>query len=162
MTQSPNTTIHRYGAVWQLRSETFIHRPIDQLWPFFSDPRNLEKITPATMRFRILTPLPERAYQGLMISYRVSPMTWFRTSWLTEITAVKEGRYFVDEQRKGPYALWHHEHHFEAFEDGTRCTDIVTYRVPFGIIGRVAHCLFIRKKLLQIFSYREKMLQQLL
>ncbi len=161
MNKTSQMAINRFGAVWQLRSLTLIDRPVEVLWPFFSDPRNLEKITPASMRFRILTPMPHKSYQGLMISYRVSPMPWFRTSWLTEITAVEEGRYFVDEQRKGPYAMWHHEHHFETVEGGTLCTDIVTYRVPFGIIGHLAHHLFIRKQLMKIFSYREKVLQQL-
>lgn len=86
---------------------------------------------------------------------------WFRTSWLTEITTVKDGEFFVDEQRKGPYALWHHEHHFAASSGGTLCTDIVTYRIPGGIFGRILHTLFIRQKLMEIFSYREKVLKSL-
>ncbi|MFO7723585.1 MAG: SRPBCC family protein [Bacteroidales bacterium] len=159
MSKESTILIKRFGAVWQLRAEIFIPKPVELLWPFFSDPANLEKITPPAMRFRILTPHNSPAYPGLMISYRVSPMPWYRTNWLTEITAVKDGKYFIDEQRKGPYAIWHHEHHFSPTPGGTICTDIVTYRIPGGALGSILHSLFIRKKLMGIFRYREVVLR---
>ena len=95
-------------------------------------------------------------YAGLMIEYEVKPLMGIPMKWITEITHVDELKFFVDEQRKGPYKIWHHEHHFKQVENGIEMTDIVSYEVPFGILGKLAHPLIVKSKLNQIFDYRFK------
>ncbi len=113
------------------------------------------------MGFEITTPgLPEKIYPGLMISYKVRPVLGIKMNWLTEITQVQEPYYFVDEQRAGPYALWHHEHRLKAIEKGVLMTDLVTYRLPAGPLGTLAHSLFVQKQLKGIFQYRELALEK--
>lgn len=129
----------------------------EELWDFISSPRNLGKITPKEMDFRILNDdLPDKIYDGLIIRYKVKALPLWRTGWVTEITHVKEGSYFVDEQKVGPYALWHHQHFI--FDDpegeGVIMEDIVNYNPPFGFIGSIANVLFLRNKLKQIFDFR--------
>jgi ligand-binding SRPBCC domain-containing protein len=99
-------------------------------------------------------------YEGLMIEYRVRPLLGIPMRWITEITHVKDRNYFVDEQRKGPYKIWHHEHHFKQVEGGIEMTDIVSYEVPFGILGRLMHPIIIRPKLEAIFAYRFKVVDE--
>jgi ligand-binding SRPBCC domain-containing protein len=131
------------------------------VWEFISSPANLREITPDYMDFRILSEdLPEKMYAGMIIKYRVRPIPGFATTWVTEITHVEDKRYFVDEQRMGPYALWHHQHHIEPHEQGVLMTDIVSYRPPFGFIGILANNVFIRKQLTGIFDYRERVLKE--
>ena len=114
------------------------------------------------MGFDITTPDSDQPmYPGMIISYTVSPLLNIKTKWVTEITHVIDQRYFVDEQRIGPYKLWHHQHHVEEVAEGVMMTDIVTYEVPYGIIGRLMHRLVIRKKLQQIFDFRYKKLEEL-
>ncbi len=128
---------------------------LEKAWDFFSDPGNLATITPEGMGFHILSAdRPPRMYAGQLIEYRVSPLLGIPMYWMTEITHVVEGKYFVDEQRFGPYALWHHQHHFREVEGGVEMTDIVHYKIPFGILGSLADWLFVRKKLEAIFDYR--------
>ena len=134
---------------------------LKKAWDFFSDPRNLSRITPPHMRFEILSELPERVYSGLIIIYTVRPLLGIPLKWVTEINHVKEGELFVDSQLSGPYHIWHHQHHFKENEEGVEMTDIVHYELPLGFIGRMAHTLFIRKKVEQIFIYREKILKGL-
>jgi ligand-binding SRPBCC domain-containing protein len=128
----------------------------EEAWQFFSDPRNLARITPPKLGFQIVTPdLPDRIYAGLMIQYRVRPLLGIPMVWLTEITHVTEGRYFADEQRMGPYALWHHEHWFR--DSGPGCVELedrVTYKLPCGRLSEPAHALLVRKQLEDIFDYR--------
>jgi ligand-binding SRPBCC domain-containing protein len=119
-----------------LQSRQIIKASPDQAWAFFSDPLNLPRITPPDMGVQILSELPERMHAGMMIQYRVTPLLGIALTWLTEITHVQEGEYFVDEQRAGPYALWHHEHHFKDLGDGrTEMLDRVIYAPPFGLLG---------------------------
>jgi len=146
---------------YQLKTETSIHADISTVWDFFSSPMNLRKITPKKLNFKIKTTLPEKAHKGLMIGYTVSPILGIPLNWLTEITQLKENRYFVDEQRIGPYKLWHHEHIFEVMNEKVVMKDIVTYSLPFGILGRFAHWLFIKKEIESIFSYREKIITEI-
>ena len=114
------------------------------------------------MDFRILTPgLPEQIYPGLMIWYRLTLPGGIPARWLTEITHVSEGQYFVDEQRKGPYTLWHHEHFIKEVREGTEMRDLVTYRLPLGPLGEVARAMFVKKQLEGIFSYREKAMEKI-
>jgi ligand-binding SRPBCC domain-containing protein len=134
----------------------------EKAWAFFSSPRNLNEITPADMRFEILSDVPEEMYEGLFIEYRVRPLFGIPMKWVTEITHVQPGRYFVDEQREGPYAIWHHEHHFKAVEGGVEMTDILHYRLPLGILGSaIAHPLLVKGRVNEIFSFREKRLIEL-
>lgn len=128
---------------------------VDQCWAFFSNPGNLRKITPPELDFRILGELPERVYPGLMLQYRVRPLLGIPMTWLTEITHVEDGVYFVDEQRVGPYKLWHHEHRFESLSDGTTVVhDRVHYVLPLGVIGALFHPLLVAPQLRRIFEHR--------
>jgi ligand-binding SRPBCC domain-containing protein len=127
---------------------------LHEAWEFFSSPENLEKITPSHMGFRITSGKPGKMYPGQIISYRVSPITGIKTNWVTEITHVDEGKFFVDEQRFGPYRMWHHEHHFEKLENGVKMIDKVSYKIPFGFLGHIAQAFFVKKQLENIFKYR--------
>jgi ligand-binding SRPBCC domain-containing protein len=130
---------------------------LEACWNFFSDPRNLEKITPPALDFRVHSALPPRVYPGLMISYRVRPLFGVPVTWLTEITHVEAPHRFVDEQRVGPYAIWHHEHFFTALDEGhTEVRDLVHYVLPFGWLGNLAHPLLVAPQLRNIFAFREK------
>jgi ligand-binding SRPBCC domain-containing protein len=147
--------------MYQLKRTQFVKTDLETCWKFFSAPANLQVITPDYMRFKVLTEVPDEMYHGLMISYKVSPVLRIPMNWVTEITYVKDKHYFVDEQRQGPYKLWHHEHHFKEVEGGVEMTDIVSYSLPFGFLGRFAHWLFVRKQLEAIFNYRVKKVDEL-
>lgn len=134
----------------------------EQAWDFFSDPRNLSKITPPELDFTVLTALPERIYAGMMIEYRVRPLLGIPARWLTEITHVEPGKFFVDEQRIGPYKIWHHEHHFRPRgADQTEIYDRVTYVLPFGPFGNLVHPFLVKPQLSKIFAYREKVVREM-
>ena len=140
-----------------LTSSQIIRTGIGRAWDFFSDPRNLAKITPPELDFTILSALPERVHAGLMIEYRVRPLLGIPVRWLTEITHVEQGKFFVDEQRIGPYRIWHHEHHFKALDDErTEITDRVTYVLPYGPLGDLVHPFLVKPQLAKIFAFREK------
>jgi len=148
--------------MYQLKTEQFIPASIDEVWDFISSPANLKRITPGYMGFDITSgDLPAKMYPGMIISYKVRPVAGIKTTWVTEITHVEEGRYFVDEQRVGPYAMWHHEHHLEEVDGGVMMRDIVSYRPPMGFLGTIANRLFIRKKLAEIFAYRFRALEEI-
>jgi len=100
-------------------------------------------------------------YEGMIITYKISPLLGIKLNWMTEITHVKEGEYFVDEQRFGPYALWHHEHHFKAIKGGVLMNDILHYAIPFGPIGRLTNAVYVGKQIEKIFTYREKAIKDL-
>lgn len=143
-------------AIYQLYKELELEVPLEEVWDFISSPENLKEITPDYMGFEVSTPrLPEKIYPGLMISYLVRPVLGIKTTWLTEITQVREPHYFVDEQRAGPYTLWHHEHSLIRRGKGVLMTDLVTYRPPAGPLGALANSIFIKKQLENIFQYRE-------
>ena len=136
-----------------LRREQWVPRPLDEVFAFFSDARNLGEITPRWLGFQILTPEPIRIAAGTRIRYRLS---WhgIPLDWTTEIRRWEPPFRFVDAQLRGPYRLWHHTHRFEASNGGTRMMDVVRYRLPFGIVGRVVHALKVRRDLERIFDYR--------
>lgn len=113
------------------------------------------------MGFDVLTDETSVMYEGLMIEYRVRPLLNLPMKWITEITHVKDQQYFVDEQRKGPYAIWHHEHHFKEVNGGVEMTDIVSYELPFGILGKMVHPFLVKKKLEEIFAYRFQVVDEL-
>jgi ligand-binding SRPBCC domain-containing protein len=150
--------------MYQLKRVQHVSTDLQTCWDFFSSPANLAKITPKSMGFNVLTEVPDKMYPGLMIGYTVKPLLGIPLEWITEITHVEQGKYFVDEQRKGPYNIWHHEHHFEETEKGILMTDIVTYELPFGLLGKLVHPILVKSKLNQIFGYRfevvEKMFNQ--
>ncbi|HLP56816.1 MAG TPA: SRPBCC family protein [Fluviicola sp.] len=147
--------------MYRLKREQLVRTDLQTCWDFFSSPQNLAVITPEKLRFTVLSEQPARMYEGLMIAYTVSPVLGIPLGWITEIKTVKEGLFFVDEQRKGPYRIWHHEHHFEAVEGGVLMTDIVSYTLPFGFLGKFAHWLFVRKQLEAIFEYRFRKVEEL-
>lgn len=133
----------------------YIPLPIEQVWDFFTSPENLNAITPDSMQFEIKSTLPPKVYEGLLIQYKVRPFLNIPFHWLTEITHVKELKFFVDEQRQGPYALWHHEHHFEEKDGGVWMTDILHYDIGKSVFGYIAGKLFVDQKVNQIFEYRK-------
>jgi ligand-binding SRPBCC domain-containing protein len=134
----------------------------EDLWEFISSPANLKKITPGYMGFDVTTKdLPDKMYPGMIISYKVSPLLGIKMTWVTEISQVRELEYFVDEQRTGPYKLWHHQHHIAAIEGGVSMTDIVNYAPPFGLLGSFANAIVIRRQLKEIFDFRRKKLEEI-
>jgi ligand-binding SRPBCC domain-containing protein len=147
--------------MYQLKRTQFIKSDIQTCWDFFSSPKNLKLITPPYMGFEVKVDLPEKMYEGLMIEYTVKPLMGIPMSWITEIKTVKENEFFVDEQRKGPYTIWHHEHHFKQVEGGIEMTDIVSYVIPLGILGKIAHPIIVRKKLEEIFAYRFQKVEEI-
>lgn len=134
---------------------------LEEAWEFFQSPGNLATITPDYMGFDIRSEVPKEMYPGLFIHYKVSPLLGIKMNWTTEITHVNAPHYFVDEQRVGPYAIWHHEHHFKAIEGGVEMLDRVSYKVPFGPLGKLAHPLIVKGKLEEIFDYRFKKVEEL-
>lgn len=112
------------------------------------------------MKFVVLTENLGKMYQGQIIQYRVRPLFNIPLNWVTEITSVKDKAYFIDEQRFGPYAFWHHQHHFTEIEGGVRMVDLLHYKIPFGILGSIAHRLFVKKRLEEIFNYRYSFLEK--
>lgn len=145
-------------AVHTLQTKQIIRASLDEAWGFFSNPRNLAKITPPELGFEVLTTdLSERIYAGMMIAYRVRPLFGLPMTWLSEITLVEDGVRFIDEQRVGPYAVWHHEHSFHDLGGGLiEMQDRATYVLPFAPLGDLAHPLLVKPQLERIFAYREK------
>ena len=146
--------------VYNLKSKQFLPLTIDEAWDFFSSPKNLKDITPAHMKFDIrYISGSEKMYPGQIITYKLQPVPGVPVSWTTEITHVNEPTYFVDEQRFGPYALWHHQHRFKIVEGGVEMEDEVNYAIPLGILGRLANWLFVDRQVKAIFEYRFKTLE---
>jgi len=135
---------------------------LDQAWAFFSNPANLQAITPDGMGFKVISKYHgDVMYAGQLIEYTVKPVAGIPIYWMTEITQVKDRAYFIDEQRFGPYSLWHHQHHFKEIPGGVEMTDIIHYKNPLGILGRIANALFVKNKLQSIFDYRFKKVEEM-
>lgn len=150
------------SKVYSLKTVQRIPVSPEKAWNFFSDPANLQTITPGNMGFTIISQHQgHRMYPGQVIEYKVKPVAGIPLYWMTEITHVQGGSYFVDEQRFGPYSLWHHQHHFKSIEGGVEMTDIVHYKIPFWILGDLAHLLFVKKKLETIFQFRYQKVEEL-
>ena len=132
-----------------------------EAWEFLSDPVNLKIITPDYMGFEILSGAEKKMYPGQIIQYIVTPILGIRAKWVTEITHVREGKYFVDEQRFGPYSLWHHKHFIKSIKNGVEMEDIIDYKIPMGILGQIAQPIIVKPKLDEIFQYRKKKLIEL-
>jgi ligand-binding SRPBCC domain-containing protein len=147
--------------MYQLKLKQVIPSDIQTCWDFFSSPKNLKTITPEYMGFEVLVDLPEKMYSGLMIEYRVKPLLGIPLNWITEITHVDDLKFFVDEQRKGPYKIWHHEHHFREVPEGIEMTDIVSYELPLGLLGNMVHPILVKNKLQEIFDFRFKKVEEI-
>lgn len=147
-------------AFYQFQKQQKLNSSLDEVWNFISTPTNLKEITPDHMGFDIITKnLSEQMYAGMIIGYELRPLFGIKTTWVTEITHIEEKKYFIDEQRVGPYTFWHHQHFIEPTRDGVLMTDIVSYKLPFGILGDLAHKIFIKKKIENIFDYRKKAIE---
>lgn len=149
--------------VYTLNFKQEIPVSLAEAWDFFSSPLNLAKITPKEMGFQITSDFTagDKMYDGMLISYKVSPLFGIKLDWMTEITAVSEGKYFIDEQKCGPFKIWHHEHHFEETSAGVLMRDKLIYAMPFGIVGTLANNLIAGKKVKEIFRHREEVIKTL-
>jgi ligand-binding SRPBCC domain-containing protein len=134
---------------------------LDKAWDFLSDPKNLQTITPDYMGFKILSGTDRPMFEGQLIQYIVTPIAGIKMKWVTEITHVRDKEYFVDEQRFGPYALWHHKHFLKEIPGGVLMEDVVDYKVPLGILGQLVHPFMVKPKLDEIFNYRKQKLTEL-
>lgn len=152
--------IIRYSNIYRLECRQLIKQSHETVWDYFSRPENLQELTPKELDFSILSPLDAKMFEGQIIVYKIGILPLIKSTWVTEITQIEEGQSFVDEQRFGPYALWHHRHTFQETEEGIRMTDTVHFKLPFGIMGRLFYPL-IQKKLLKIFKFRTEMVEKL-
>jgi ligand-binding SRPBCC domain-containing protein len=147
--------------IYHLKRTQILPITLTEAWDFFSTPRNLSRITPSEMGFEILySSGGEKTYAGQIIRYKVSILPFVKLHWVTEITHVKEPFYFVDEQRFGPYALWHHQHIFREVPGGVEMTDELNYAIPLGFLGRFAHLVFVGREVNRIFDYRFRVLEE--
>ena len=142
--------IHRLSKTQLIRTD------LKSAWEFFSSPKNLSRITPPDLGLKIVSQIPEKMYEGLLIKYKVKPFPLYESQWVTEITHLDEPHFFVDEQRYGPYTFWHHKHYFKEVEEGVEIEDIVDYSLPLGPIGDIINSLFVAKRLEYIFEYRSR------
>ncbi len=131
----------------RLESVFHVEGPADAVWRFFSNPHNPPRITPPWLDLRVVSPAPERIYPGLILEYRVRPAPGLRVAWVTEITHVREGELFVDEQRFGPYRFWRHQHLFRATGRLVEVRDVVHYLLPGGFVGRALLRQWVRRRL---------------
>lgn len=147
--------------IYTLHKKQNLPITVEKAWDFLSDPANLKTITPDYMSFDILSGADRPMFPGQIIQYIVTPIMGIKTKWITEITHVREGEYFVDEQRFGPYALWHHKHFIKAIPGGVEMEDIIDYKVPFGWLGQLFQPILVKPKLEEIFNYRKIKLEEL-
>jgi len=145
-----------------LEREIILNAEPEKVWEFLATPVNLNELTPPELHFQVVSELPEKMYNGLTILYTIRIPLFGRWRWLTEIKHIREGEYFVDEQRIGPYQLWYHEHSIMLSGDKhTRMIDRVSYKLPFGVLGWLVHHFWVKNMLNQIFDYRAKRLLEL-
>jgi ligand-binding SRPBCC domain-containing protein len=150
------------SKVYSIKTIQKIPISIDAAWEFFSSPDNLKKITPDNMGFDIISKYHgDKMYAGQIIEYKVSPLLGIPLYWMTEITQVQDKKFFIDEQRYGPYRLWHHQHHFKEIEGGVEMTDIVHYKLPMWLLGDIANTLFVKQQLKKIFDTRFKKVEDM-
>ena len=147
--------------LYQIKTQQKLPISIEKAWDFFSNPKNLKKITPEEMSFEIISGAEKSVYPGQIIQYNVSPIFGIKLRWVTEITHVIDNKYFVDEQRFGPYSLWHHKHFFNEIKGGILMEDVVDYKIPLGWLGQLAHFIFVKNRLKKIFKFRENKLVKL-
>lgn len=149
------------GKVYRLSSKQTLPITLKEAWVFLANPKNLKTITPEYMSFDIISGTDKPMFAGQIIQYIVTPILGIKTTWVTEITHVVENEYFVDEQRFGPYAMWHHKHFIRPIEGGVEMEDVIDYKLPFGFLGKLVYPFLVKPKLKEIFSYRTKKLNEL-
>ena len=150
------------SKVYSIKTTQQLPMSLNDAWSFFSDPGNLKELTPDNLGFNIISKHHGKMmYAGQIIEYKVSPVLNIPIYWMTEITHVVDKKYFIDEQRFGPYELWHHQHHFKAVDGGVEMTDIVHYKLPFWFLGDIANSLFVKAQLKEIFDYRYQKAEKL-
>lgn len=149
------------GKVFRFSSKQKLPISVKEAWEFLSNPKNLKTITPNYMSFDIISGADKTMFAGQIIQYKVTPILGIKTIWVTEITHMIENEYFVDEQRFGPYSLWHHKHFIKQINGGVEMEDIIDYKIPFGFIGRMLHPILVKPKLQEIFKYRQAKLIEL-
>ena len=147
--------------IYQLKTKQKLAIPLEDAWNFFSDPGNLPKITPPWLNLKVTSDLPDKMYEGMIITYKVYPFAGIPSNWVTEITKMKEKIFFIDEQRFGPYKFWHHQHHFKEIGDGVEITDIVNYALPLDPISRPLNTILVEKKVKGIFKFRKNVIKDL-
>ncbi len=147
--------------IYSLRATQKLPISVNEAWLFLSDPKNLKVITPDFLGFQIISGADIPMYAGQIIEYTVSPLMGVKLNWITEITHMVENKYFVDEQRFGPYAFWHHQHFLREIDGGVEMEDLLHYKLPFGIIGQMAHSTMVKPKIEEIFQYRKNKLIEL-
>lgn len=148
--------------IYYYKTEQFLSTDINTAWNFFSSAKNLARITPPELDFNILTALAEKdIYQGMLIEYTIRPLFGILLNWQTQILTIKKPEMFIDKQLKGPYKIWEHTHEFIQTEKGVLMKDSVKYLLPFGILGNIAHSLFVRRKIERIFNYRKQVLNKI-
>ena len=148
---------------YHLEFEQNLPIPLAEAWNFFSSPLNLARITPKEMKFTVTSNYTKdtKMYPGMIITYHVSPVFGIKMNWMTEITHVDEHKYFVDNQVFGPYALWHHQHHFTEITGGVKMHDILDYAIPYSVIGQIANRVLVNWEVKKIFNYRIKAIDDL-
>ncbi|MBG44848.1 MAG: cell division inhibitor [Aequorivita sp.] len=147
--------------IYTLQAKQNLPITMEEAWRFLSDPKNLKIITPDYMGFNIQSGADRPMFAGQIIEYLVTPILGIKTKWVTEITHVVDKEYFVDEQRFGPYALWHHKHFIKEIDGGIEMEDLLHYKLPFGFLGQLAHPFLVKPKLDEIFEYRKNKLVEL-
>lgn len=154
--------LYEIMAIYKLKRTQLIKADLDKVWDFFTNPDNLANITPDSMGFKVTSEyLQKEVYPGQVITYKVAPLLNIPMFWMTEITTVIPKKLFVDEQRRGPYKLWHHQHHFEETDSGILMTDMVYYELPMFFLGSIAHSLFVKRILNNIFDYRHEKVENI-
>ena len=153
--------IKKQSGIYTLTSEQILPISLEKAWEFFTHPNNLDRITPKEMQFEITNNPPDKTYIGQIITYKIGILPMVKSNWITEITHFEDGKFFVDEQRFGPYKLWHHQHHFKAIEGGVEMTDIIHYKNPMWFLGTLANELFVKKQLQGIFDFRFKKVEEM-
>ncbi|MEM1319930.1 MAG: SRPBCC family protein [Bacteroidota bacterium] len=147
--------------IHQLKRIQILPISMEQAWDFFSNPKNLNEITPPDLNFQILSGADQRMYAGQLIRYHINPILNIPMQWVTEITHCEEHRYFIDEQRFGPYSLWHHQHHFKEVKGGIEMIDLLHYKLPMGLLGNLLAGWYVKGKVEYIFDYRYEVLEKI-
>lgn len=147
--------------IYTLKKKQKLPISLDAAWDFFANPKNLAIITPDSMNFNIISGDEKKMFAGQIIQYTVTPLLGIKITWVTEITHLVNNEYFVDEQRFGPYKLWHHKHFLNEVPGGVEIEDVVDYKLPMGILGQIIHPFLVKPRLKQIFEYRNNKLIEL-
>lgn len=160
MNSRTRSSISQLGQGYQLHQDQRFNLPVDEIFEFFADPKNLEKITPSRLRFEVQNCDPLPVQQGTEIEYELR-IRGFPIKWVSRITDYVEGEYFIDKMLEGPYKTWEHIHTFETVDTATLVGDQVYYELPYGWVGEVAHTLFVKGDLEHIFNYRAEKLREI-